>query len=130
MRHRGTPGWVFVVAAALATYLVALVLTLMWAASADPSYEFAELGRQVALYVGLILGLPTVVLAVLLFVRRVAGLVAALAVVWVAFNAFVWAPVQPLLSAWTAVVALVVLGATVAGWRRDQVGSTRSRPQR
>lgn len=129
MRHFGGRGWVALSGVALISYVAVLALVLLWQVSEDTT-SLAPLGRQVALYAGLMLGVPTVALALLLFVRRVARLVAIAATVWLAFNAFVWLPVHAALAAWAAGAALVVLVATVAGWRADQVGSIRSRPQR
>ncbi|HEV8489200.1 MAG TPA: hypothetical protein VGQ58_05380 [Candidatus Limnocylindrales bacterium] len=130
MRNFAAPRWVIVAGSALGTYLFVLALTLLWVAGGDYGYELTGLNRLTALIAGLMLGLPTILLTVLLTVRRVAHIIGAAAATWLAFNAYVWLPVQPVLAAWAAGVALVVLGATVADWRRNQVGSTRSRPQR
>jgi hypothetical protein len=130
MRHFAAPRWVIVAASALGTYLVVLALTLLWVAGGDYGYELTDLNRLTALIAGLMLGLPTILLAVLLLVRRLARIVGAAAVTWLTFNAYVWLPVQPVLAAWAAGVALAVLGAMLADWRRNQVGSTRSRPHR
>ena len=113
---------------ALASYLVALVVYLAWMTVPYSGTELATLNRLVALYAGLILGVPTIALMVLLLVRRVARPVAVVAGGWIAFNAFLWLPVQPALAAWAAGVAWVVLAALVVEWRRDRLESTRDRP--
>lgn len=119
MRHLGAPWWVVAAAIGLASYLVAVTLMLVWYTSADYSSGFRDLLRQIALFAGLALCLPTLLLVILLFVRRIARPVAVSAVAWMAFSAFLLFPVQPVLAVWAAVVALVVFGATVAGWRRS-----------
>ena len=128
MRHLGASPWVVVADGALASYLVALVVNNLWMTIASSESELSTLIRLGALYAGLILGVPTIALMVLLLVRRVARPAAVLAGAWMAFNAFLWLPAQPALAAWAAGVAWVVLAALVIGWRRDRVGSTRDRP--
>lgn len=120
MRHLGAPWWVVAAAIALVSYVVAVTVILVWYASPAYSSGFRDLLRHVALFAGLALGLPTILLVLLLFVRRVARPAAVTAVAWMVFSSFVLIPVQPVLAAWAAVVALVVLGMTVGGWRRDR----------
>jgi hypothetical protein len=125
----GGPGWVVVSAVALVTDVAALVLTMLWHVASDTT-SFALLNSQIALYAVLILGVPTIAITLLLSVRRIARVVAVVATVWIAFNAFLWLPVDAALAAWAVGAAVVVLGTTVAGFITDQVGSTGSRPQR
>ena len=130
MRAFGAPSWVVVAVRALASYLAAFMVTLLWLTmtNADPGGEFAALNREVALYAGVTLGLPTIALTLLLLVRRVARPIAVVAGLWMAFNAFLWLPVLPVLAVWAAGVAAVVLSAAAAGPRRDQLTSTHREP--
>jgi uncharacterized membrane protein YjjB (DUF3815 family) len=114
MRHLGAPRWVVVAALALGSYVIALLLDYLWMSSAYATSELGALIIGVALYGGLAFGLPTVLLMLLLLVRRVAVPVAALAAVWMAVNAILWLPVQPALAAWAAAVAAGVFAAILS----------------
>jgi hypothetical protein len=122
------PRWVIAAVCALAGYLVVMSAFLVLLAG-QGGEELRELNGQAATIAALMLGLPTVVLAVLLFISRAAHPVGAIAVAWMAFSAFVWFPVELVIAAVAAGVALVVLGAMLADWSRVQVGRTRDRPQ-
>ena len=110
----GAPRWVIAAEVALATYLVALVLDYLWISTAYATSQLSGLVSGVALYGGLVLGLATLVVMALLPVRRLAVVVAAVAVVWMAFNAILWLPVQPALAAWAAAVAAAVLASILS----------------
>jgi hypothetical protein len=113
---RSSPRWVLVSAAALTTWLVLLALYLLWEGSRDFGYEFTDLSRKVALVIGVLFGIPTILLLALLFVRRIARVAGLAAVAWMGLSAYVWMPV-PVLGVGAALVALLVLGAMVRDWR-------------
>jgi hypothetical protein len=117
MRLLGAARWVVVAEVALATYLIAIVLNYLWMSSTYSTSELSTLIRLVALYGGLVLGLPTILLMLLLLVRRAAGPVAVVAVLWMAGNAILWLPVQPAVAAWAAAVAAAVLASLLSRGR-------------
>jgi hypothetical protein len=127
VRVRSTPRRALPAAAALATWAVGLVLFLLWEGSLDDGYEFTDLNRTVTLAAGLIFGIPTILMAVLLLVRRIARMAGLAAIAWMGFTAYAWMPVQPVLAVGAAVVAIVVLAGMVRDWW-VQPGPTRSRP--
>jgi hypothetical protein len=129
MSHVAARRWVVAAACALAGYALVLTALLVWSAGQGGD-EIRDLNGIAAAVAGLLLGLPTVVLAILLFVSRFARAVGAIAIAWMGFSAFVWLPVQPGLAAVAGGVALVILGAMVLDRRRTTGGSNRSSPQR
>src|SRR4029079_2515751 len=110
MRHFRAPRWVVVAACSMVGYLVGLAAFLVGSLDQGGD-EFRGLSVLVAVIAGLVLGVPTVALTALLFVRRVARAIGATAVVWMAFNAYLWSSVLVALAALAATVAIVVLGA-------------------
>ncbi len=117
MRHVAAPRWVVVAACALVAYLVGLAAFLVRSQDQGGD-EFRGLVVLAAVIASLFLGLPTVVLTALLFVRRFARAIGATAVVWMALNAFLWSSVQVALAALAATGAIVILGAMVVDRRR------------
>jgi hypothetical protein len=131
MRHLASPGWVVLGASGLASYVALVVVFLAWTlANSVGGSELAGLNRVVALIVLIAFVLPTIVLAALLFVRRVARIVAVAAVGWMLLTAYLWVPVQAALAGWAVAVAILLVVAVLLGRSARQVGSTRSRPQR
>jgi hypothetical protein len=100
-----------------------------WGASQGGS-ELEPINRAVALIAAIIFGIPTLLLGVLMFIRRLARLAAAVATCWMAFTAIVWLPVYSVVGGCALLAALVVLCSLAFDWRQAQVGSTRSRPHR
>ena len=128
MRASSTPRWALVAAAALTTWVVALATFLLWVGSRDLGYELTGLNRTVTLAAGLIFGIPTILLVVLLLVRRITRLAGLAAIAWMGFSAYAWMPVQPVLAIGAALVAFIVLAAMVRDWLRVHAGPTSGRP--
>jgi hypothetical protein len=93
----------------LAVFLVPI------ASSARPGDFASTLNAQIAPPVLAIGAFPTLVLAGLLFVRRTARLLMAVAAVWLLINAGLWLPVQSALAAWALLgAAVLLLGSVLA----------------
>jgi hypothetical protein len=111
------PGWVIASVGALGTYLLILATELIsWASQGG--YELEPLNRTVSLIAAVFLGVPTLLLGVLMFVRRLARPMAVVAVGWMAFTAFLWLPVSIGVGGCALLVALVVLASLVFDWRQ------------
>jgi hypothetical protein len=123
MRHLGAARWVVVAEVALATYLIVLVLHYLWMSSAYATSELSTLIRLVALYGGLVLALPTILLMLLLLARRVAWAVAIVSALWMVANAILWLPVHPAVAAWAGAVAAAVLAALLSPGRATPGGA-------
>ena len=120
--------WVLLGAAGLATYAVLLAAFLVpIAGSAQPGDFASTLNAQIALPVLAICAIPTLVLAGLLFVRRTARLLMALAAVWLLVNAGLWLPIHGALAAWALVGAAMLLLGFVLAKSDRQIGSSRDR---
>lgn len=122
MRHFAGPRWVIASVSALGTYLLILAAFLVWGASQGGS-ELEPINRAVALIAALLFGIPTLLLGVLMFVRRLARLAAAVAIGWMALTAFVWLPVHVVVGGCALLAAVVVLGSLVFDWRQ-RIAST------
>ena len=121
-------GWVVLGAAGLAIYAAMLAVFLVPIASSARPGDFAStLNAQIALPVLAIGVFPTLVLAGLLFVRRTARLLMAVAAIWLLVNAGLWLPLQGALAAYAALGAAVLLLGAVLAKSHRQVGSTRDR---
>ena len=70
MRHVAAPRWVVIAACALVGYLVGLAAFVMGSADQGGD-ELRGLSILAGIIAGLFLGLPTIVLTALLFVRKV-----------------------------------------------------------
>jgi hypothetical protein len=106
------------------------VFLLPMAGSARAGDFASTLNAQIALPVLAIGAIPSLVLAGLLFVRRAARLLMAVAGVWLLVNAGLWFPVQGALAAWALLGGAVLLLGSVLTKSDRQVGSTRNRPHR
>ena len=102
---------------AVGSYLLILAVVLA-EAGAKGGYEFEALNRTIAILLGLCFGIPTVVLAVLLFVRRIARPVGLVLIAWMALSGFLWLPHDATVSAFALVATLVIVLSVASGWKR------------
>jgi len=109
-------------ASALAIFLLALLVWLQEAAG-QGGYEFAGLAMLVSVICAFLFGLPTLVLAILLFVRRLARGVAQVAVAWMAFCAVaLFFAFDSVVGVFAAAAALVVLCSLAYDRQQRQAG--------
>ncbi len=120
MRHLAAPTWVVLAASALGSFLAVVTITVA-AEVSRAGDEFESLSRMVAIATAVVFGLPTMLIAGLLFVRRLAWPFALVAIGWMAMNAWVWAPIEVLVALWAVAVAVVLVAGLAFDWRSRRV---------